>query len=296
MSAPTFTGDLSRTRRQRVAVGWRRWTGRLRFALLGLYVAVGVLGLVAQIVPSLEKRMNDQDLLATLQPPLSEGHILGTDLLGRDFLWRIIGGLGVSLAVGLTAAALSIMLGLLLGIWGGFYGRSAAFANSVLIDLTWAFPAILLAIVFAGWLGPGLRSVVLALALTGWASFARVVRGEVLSLREREFVAAAQVLGIPRRVIAVRHLLPSLMPLTLVMSVFFVATSIVAEAGLSFLGLGAQPPTPSLGVILSEGRDYLNITYWPVIISGGVLTVLVLLLNSLSDSMRDRFDPRRQQR
>lgn len=283
-------GDAMR----RLNAGWLRWTRRARVVLVALYVAVGALGLLAQNVSSLEKRMNDQDLSATLLPPLSDGHPLGTDPLGRDLMWRIIGGLGVSLAVGLIAAALSIFLGLLLGIWGGFFGRPAALANSVLIDVTWAFPAILLAIVFAGWLGPGLRSIVLALALTGWASFARVVRGEVLSLREREFVAAAQVLGVPRRVIAVRHLLPNLVPLTLVMSVFFVATSIVAEAGLSFLGLGAQPPTPSLGVLLKEGRDYLNISYWPVIIAGAVLSLLVLLLNGLSDSMRDRLDPRRQ--
>ncbi len=274
----------------------RRRTVGERLTLLGLlgYVFIGGLGLIGLLVPSLEDRMTDQDLMSTLLSPFAEGHVLGTDVLGRDLLWRLIGGLGVSLAVGLTAAALSILLGLLLGIIGGFYGRAASVATSVMIDVTWAFPAILLAIVFAGWLGPGLRSVVLALALTGWAAFARVVRGEVLSLRERDFVAAAQVLGVPRRVIAAKHLLPNLMPLTLVMSVFFIATSIVAEAGLSFLGLGAQGSTPSLGVILSDGRDYLNVTAWPVILAGGVLTLLVLLLNSLSDSLRDQFDPHRR--
>jgi len=267
---------------------------RLRLFALMAYGLVGAFGLIALRVPSLKRRMTDQDLSSTLLSPLSDGYLLGTDVLGRDFVWRLIGGLGVSLAVGLSAAALSIGLGLLLGILGGFYGRSAAATTSVLIDLTWAFPAILLAIVFAGWLGPGLRAVVLALALTGWAAFARIVRGEVLSLREREFIAAARVLGVPKRVVAVRHLIPNLIPLTLVMSVFFVATSIVAEAGLSFLGLGAQGSTPSLGIILSDGRDYLTVTAWPVVLAGGVLTGLVLLLNSLSDSLRDRFDPHRR--
>jgi len=273
-----------------------RRVGRVRVLVLVGYGIIGVFGLVAQLVPSLEHRMTDQSMRDTFLPPLSPGHLLGTDVLGRDSLWRLIGGLGVSLSVGLTAAALSVVLGLVVGILGGFFGRAAEVTTSVLVDVMWAFPAILLAIVFAGWLGPGLPAVVLALALTGWASFARIVRGEVLSLREREFIAAAQVLGVPKVVISFRHLLPNLLPVKMLMSVFFVATAIVAEAGLSFLGLGAQPPTPSLGVTLAEGRDYLNVTWWPVVIAGGVLTVLVLLLNGLSDDLRDRFDPKLRER
>lgn len=256
------------------------------------YAVAGLVGLIALTVPSLSHLMTDQDLAATFKPPLSPGHPLGTDSLGRDLMWRILGGLGVSICVGVGVAIISIVLGLALGVFGGFFGRAAAVATSLVVDVTWAFPAILLAIVFAGWLGPGLPAVILALALTGWASFAVIVRGEMLSLRERDFISAARVLGVSRVRISLTHLLISLFPVTVVMSVFFVSTSIVAESGLSFLGLGAQPPMPSLGVILAEGRDYLSRSWWPVVFAGGALTVLVLLMNALADNLRDRFDPR----
>lgn len=260
---------------------------------LVLYALAGMAGVAVLVVPSLGHLVTDQDLTATLKPPLSSGHLLGTDSLGRDMLWRLIAGLGVSICVGVGVAAISIALGLVIGVFGGFFGRAAATATALVVDVTWAFPAILLAIVFAGMLGSGLPAVILALALTGWASFAVIVRGEMLSLRERDFVSAARVLGVSRVRISMTHLLLSLMPVTVVMSVFFVSTSIVAEAGLSFLGLGAQPPTPSLGVILAEGRDYLSVSWWPVVLAGGALTGLVLLMNALADELRDILDPRR---
>ena len=269
--------------------------GRLnRWILSGLaaYGVAGVVGLVVLLTPSLSHRTTDTDLLATFRPPLSSGHLLGTDSLGRDLMWRLLAGLGVSVGVGVGVAVLSVALGLAFGIFGGFFGKTAAFSTGLIVDVTWAFPAILLAIVLAGWLGPGLPAVILALSLTGWASFAVIVRGEMLSLRERDFVSAARVLGVSRFRISMTHLLLSLFPVTLVMSAFFVSTSIVAEAGLSFLGLGAQPPTPSLGVILADGRDYLSLSWWPVILAGALLTGLVLLMNALADNLRDKFDPR----
>ena len=277
------------------AVGRRAGRVRLNPWVLGglaVYAVAGLVGIVVLLSPTLNHRMTDQDLTATFLPPLSAGHPLGTDSLGRDLMWRLLGGLGVSICVGVGVAALSIALGLALGVFGGFFGRAAAIGSGLVVDVTWAFPAILLAIVFVGWLGPGLPAVILALALTGWASFAVIVRGEVLSLRERDFISAARVLGVSRLRISMSHLLISLFPVTMVMSVFFVSTSIVAEAGLSFLGLGAQPPTPSLGVILAEGRDYLSRSWWPVILAGGALTILVLLMNALADNLRDKFDPR----
>lgn len=265
-----------------------------RWVLGGLiaYAIAGLVGVVVLTVPSLTHLTTDQDLTGTFLPPLSPGHPLGTDSLGRDMMWRLLGGLGVSVCVGVGVAIISITLGLVLGVFGGFFGRAAAVGTALVVDVTWAFPAILLAIVFAGWLGAGLPAVVLALALTGWASFAVIVRGEMLSLRERDFISAARVLGVSRVRISLTHLLISLFPVTVVMSVFFVSTSIVAEAGLSFLGLGAQPPMPSLGVILAEGRDYLSRSWWPVVLAGGALTLLVLLMNALADDLRDMFDPR----
>jgi peptide/nickel transport system permease protein len=281
------------------ALPTRRSRGRIAGVSAGTWIGVALIlgascvGLVVLLLPSLRELWTDQSLRETFLPPASPGHPLGTDSLGRDMFWRLLAGLGVSVFVGLGVAFISITLGLVLGILGGFFGRAADLTTNVVIDVTWAFPAILLAVVFAGWLGPGLPSVILALALTGWASFARIVRGEVLTLRERDYVAAAQVLGRSRIRISLRHLVPNLLPLTFVMAVFFVATSIVAEAGLAFLGLGAQPPIPSLGAILAQGRDYLTTTWWPIVLAGGLLTALVLLLNSFSDQLRDHFDPRK---
>jgi peptide/nickel transport system permease protein len=210
--------------------------------------------------------------------------------------WRLLGGLGVSLGIGVSVSFISIVLGLAVGIVSAFFGRVADVAANVAIDVTWAFPAVLLAVVFAGIFGPSLITVVLALSVTGWASFARIVRGEVLSLREREFVAASRTLGIPRISIGLRHLVPNLLPVTIVLSVFFISTSIIGEAGLSFIGLGVQDPTPSLGLILSDARAYVSLTWWPVALAGALLAVVVLFLNSLGDHLRDQLDPHRHGR
>jgi peptide/nickel transport system permease protein len=255
--------------------------------LLGL----GAIGVIIQVVPSLKFLYLQQDLVATLKPPLSPRHLLGTDNLGRDLGWQLVSGLGTSLAIGIGVSLLSVLLGLVIGIAGGFFGRAADAVTNVVVDVTWAFPAILLAVLLAGWIGPSLTTVILALALTNWAGFARIVRGEVLSLRERDFVNAARVLGVPKIVISIRHLVVNLMPVTIVLSVYFVATSIIGEAGLTFLGLGVQPPMPSLGLLLSTGREYIDISWWPVVLPGALLALLVLFLNALGDHLRAQLDP-----
>ena len=275
---------------------------RLRLSTAGwimgasLLLIVGGFGVAIQLVPSWQHLYLAQNLTGTFLPPLSPGHLLGTDDLGRDTAWRLVGGLGVSLGIGITVSFISIVLGLAVGILAGFFGKVADAVSNVVIDVTWAFPAVLLAVVFAGLFGPSLTTVVLALSLTNWAGFARIVRGEVLSLRERDFVAASRVLGVPRVVISVRHLVRNLLPVTIVISVFFISTSIIGEAGLSFIGLGIQDPTPSLGLILSEMREYVSITWWPVVLAGGLLAVVVLFLNSLGDFLRDRLDPQHRVR
>jgi peptide/nickel transport system permease protein len=259
---------------------------------LAVYAVAGLVGLVALTVPAFSHVMTDQDLSATFKPPLSPGHPLGTDSLGRDLMWRILGGLGVSICVGLGVAIISIVLGLALGVFGGFFGRAAAVGTALVVDVTWAFPAILLAIVFAGWLGPGLPAVILALALTGWASFAVIVRGEMLSLRERDFISAARVLGVSRIRISLTHLLISLFPVTVVMSVFFVSTSIVAESGLSFLGLGAQPPTPSWGSMIRQAMQYLLVAPHMLVGPCAALMSIAVSANLLGDRLRDRWQVR----
>ena len=181
-----------------ILVETRRTTSRSeRIRALALYIALaavvtlGVVGIAIQLIPSTRHLYIEQDLTATFLPPFSPGHPLGTDNLGRDLGWRIVAGLGVSLTAGLAVAVISSVLGLIGGILGAFYGRTADTVASVCIDVSWAFPAILLAVVLAGALGPGMVPVILGISLTGWAAIARIVRGEVLSLREREYVAAA---------------------------------------------------------------------------------------------------------
>jgi peptide/nickel transport system permease protein len=256
-----------------------------------LLLVAGAAGVILQAVPSLRHLYLQQDLLETFKAPGAAGHLLGTDNLGRDLGWQLLSGLGVSLAIGVGVSILSVVLGLIVGIAGGFFGAAADATANIAVDVTWAFPAILLAVVFAGWLGPSLTTVVLALALTNWAGFARIVRGEVLSLRERDFVNAALVLGVPRVVISLRHFVVNLLPVTIIMSVYFIATSIIGEAGLSFLGLGVQAPMPSLGIILAVGREYLSLTWWPVVLAGALLAIVVLFLNALGDRLRDLLDP-----
>jgi peptide/nickel transport system permease protein len=272
----------------------RRVVGRSNVGwLIGcvILVILGGIGTAIQIVPSARQLYLQQTLSDNFKAPLSAGHLLGTDNLGRDLAWQLIGGLGTSLAIGIGVTVISVLLGLVVGIAGGFFGRLADAVANIVVDVTWAFPAILLAVVFAGWIGPSLTTVILALSLTNWAGFARIVRGEVLSLRERDFVSAARVLGVPKIAISIRHLVSNLIPVTIVLSVYFIATSIIGEAGLTFLGLGVQAPMPSLGLILSTGRQYLSITWWPVVFSGAVLALLVLFLNAFGDYLRDRLDP-----
>ena len=285
--------SAARTRGMRML---RMLSRNLLWGALALLVAGGVLGVIIQVTPGLRHLYLDQDLAATFLPPLSEGHLLGTDNLGRDLFWRVVAGLSVSLLVSLAVAILSVVLGLTLGIFAGFFGRAADATTTILVDVTWAFPALLLAVVLTGSVGVGLTTVVLALALTGWASFARIIRGEVLSLRERDYINVATVLGVSRIRISLRHLVPNVLPVTTVMTSFFISTSVAAEAGLSFLGLGAQPPTPSLGVILADGRNYLGVSPWPVVTAGAALACAVLTFNTIGDRLRDQLDPRGRSR
>lgn len=290
MSAATLVDAVPQAERRR-AVRKKR-ASRLNTVVLSILAVIAAVGIAIQVVPDWNGLYATQDLMATFRPPLTEGHLLGTDNLGRDLLWRLVAGLGVSVMVGLTVAALSIVLGLVVGILAGFFGRASDAVATAVIDVTWAFPAVLLAIVLAGWAGPGLVTASIALAMTGWAAFARIVRGEVMALRERDFVLAARLLGVSRPMISVRHLLPYLMPNTIVMAVFFVSSAIIGEAGLSFLGLGAQAPMSSLGIMLAEGRDYLNVSWWPVVLGGALLVLVIYCLNALGDDLRDLLDPR----
>jgi peptide/nickel transport system permease protein len=219
-------------------------------------------------------------------------HPLGRDRLGRDQLSRVLYGARVSLGIGLGTVALSLMLGVLLGCAAGYLGGPVDFLIMRLVDVLLAFPGLLLAIALAAVLGPGAGNVVLALGLTAWTGYARLARGEVLSLRRREHVLAAEAMGLgPARVVA-RHLLPLLAAPLLVQASFGVAGAIVAESSLSFLGLGVQAPSPSWGSMLNDGRSFLLVAPHLTIFPGLAILFTVLGLNSLGDALRDRLDVR----
>lgn len=234
----------------------------------------------------------DQDLLNAFAPPLSPGHVLGTDQLGRDMLSRLLEGIRISFAVGAVTTAVVLVIGTIAGMVAGYYRGMTDTVINGFVEMVWGFPLILIAVIIASAIGPGLTSVVLAVAFINWAGFARIVRGEVLALREKEFVAGARALGKGDLVIMVKHILPNVLPSALVMGSYYVAVAIIVEAGLSFIGLGAQPPTASLGQMVSDGRNYLLNDHWISTIPGITIVLLVLGLNLLGDGLRDLLDPR----
>jgi peptide/nickel transport system permease protein len=240
------------------------------------------------IAPHQPARQNlDQDLLG-----YSSDHPLGTDKLGRDILSRTLYGGRVSLLVGLTTVAISLLLGLGIGSLSGYLGGWVDQLLMRLVDVLLAFPGILLAIAFTAVLGPGLDHVILALCLIGWTGYARLVRGEILALKERAFVQAAQALGGgPCRVICA-HLLPNLLPPLLIQATFGMAAAIIAEGSLSFLGLGVEPPTPSWGSMLNDGRQFLLVAPHLTTVPGLAIMMTVLSLNLVGDALQDRLETR----
>jgi peptide/nickel transport system permease protein len=282
--------------RIRRAGGVLRLLAANRSALVGSvltagFLGVGLSGLVMIAVPSLRHLYLDQNLSAALKPPGQSG-LLGTDALGRSLLARLVAGTGVSLAVALIVTSISIAVGGLVGIVAGYYGGRVDLLLSGVVDITWGFPVILLAVVLTGVLSPGLPTVVLSISLINWAGFARIIRGEVLVLREQDFIRAALAVGASGRRIILRHLAPNVIAPTLVMGSYYIGITIIAEAGLSFIGVGAQPPTPSLGQIISDGQNYWSIDSWIVLLPGLLLVLIVLGLNTLGDGLRDLVDPR----
>jgi peptide/nickel transport system permease protein len=268
-----------------------------KLALLGgaltfFFFAVACAGLVVMTVPGLKHLYLDQNVRATLIFPFDGGYLLGTDNLGRSMAWRVAAGTAISLFTGLAVTVLSMTVGMVLGSVAGYFGGLTDRAISGLIDLTWGFPVILVAVIFVGMLKPGLTAVILAVSVVNWAGFARIVRAQVLSLKERAFVEAARALGVPDWKIVLRHLVPNMLGTSLVMASYYIAVTVIAEAGLAFIGLGAQPPTPSLGQMISTGRGFLYNDPWAAIIPGGAIALIVLGLNTLGDGLRDIFDPR----
>ena len=232
-----------------------------------------------------------QELARRLEPP-SLSHPLGLDELGRDILARLVSGARISLLVGLAVVSVSATIGMLLGSIAGYFGGRIDDVISRVVDVLMAFPGILLAIALVAVLGPSLSHVVMALSVIGWVGYARLVRGQALRTRELDFVQAARALGAGPIRIVLRHVLPSALPSVVVQATLGMAGAIIAEASLSFLGLGVQPPTPSWGTMLDAGRSHLFDAPHLTVVPGVAIALLVLGFNFLGDGLRDRVDPK----
>ncbi|GAB4362781.1 MAG: ABC transporter permease [Deltaproteobacteria bacterium] len=270
-----------------------RRTLRHRGAAAGLSV-ICLLLLVALLAPWISPcDPGSQALDSGLSPP-SAAHRLGQDRLGRDIASRLIHGSRVSLAVGLGTVGISLVLGLFAGSLSGFLGGWTDRLFMRLADMLLAFPGILLAVAITAVLGPSLRNVLIALSVLGWVGYARLIRAQILKVREMEFVEAARAVGgSPGRVLR-SHILPNALSPLLVEATFGIARAIVAEAGLSFLGLGVQPPTPSWGSMINEGRHFLFVAPHLTLAPGIAIMVTVMAFNFLGDGLRDALDVREE--
>jgi peptide/nickel transport system permease protein len=248
--------------------------------------------LVAVVAPLLAPYPPDETHPNWRLYPPNEYFLMGTDEFGRDILSRVIFGSRISLQVGVIAVGLALALGSLLGLIAGFYGSWIDNLVMRAMDILFAFPAILLAIAIMAMLGASITNAMIAIGIVYAPSFARLIRASVLSLKEREFVDAARVLGVSNAGILLRHVVPNLLAPLIVQATFSFSTAILTEAALSFLGLGTPPPTPSWGTMLSASRRYIELAPWPAIFPGLAIMIVVLGFNLFGDGLRDVLDPR----
>lgn len=261
----------------------------LNLVALGLIALFALCAVLAPLLAPYDPLL--QDLGSRLRPPSSE-HWLGTDSLGRDIASRILYGARISLIVGVVVVVSAGIVGTVIGLVAGYAGGLVDEALMRLTEVFLAFPALILAMAIAGALGPSLTNAIIAIAAVTWAVYARLTRGQILSLRRREFVEAARAMGASRVRILWRHLLPNVIAPLMIQASFDLGSSIIAAAGLSFIGFGAQPPTPEWGVMISEGRNYISTQPWLSLFPGLAILLAVGSFNLLGDGLRDAFDPR----
>lgn len=237
---------------------------------------------------------NAQDLLNSLLPPSwVDSHILGTDHLGRDVFARVVSGARISVIVALAVVLLSGVVGVVVGTLSGYWGGIRDIVIQKVVETIWAFPAILLALAILAFLGQSLFNLILALSIQRWIPYCRLARAQALVIKNREFVAASRVLGGGTTWIVRRHIMPNLMSSAIVIATFSMATAILSEAGLSFLGLGVPPTIPTWGGMLSEGRAYVTAAWWIAVFPGLAIFMTVLGLNLVGDWLRDLMDPKK---
>ena len=267
-----------------------RQFGRNRMALFGLALVAIEVGM-AIVAPWMALQSPDEiDTLAMLASP-STAHLLGTDDLGRDTLARLVFGARVSLSASTAAVALAMLVGVPLGLVAGYIGGMFDEAVMRVLDSVMALPPLVLALTIAAVLGPGLVNGMLAIAIVAVPTFTRLVRGQVLSIRHDDYVTAARSIGAPRRVIVFRHILPNAINPVIVQGALGVGFAIITESSLSFIGLGAQPPTPSWGAMVQVGFQYLELAPWLVLVPALTIFIAVLGFNLLGEGLRELLDP-----
>ncbi|CAM4462685.1 ABC transporter permease [Paenibacillus tarimensis] len=282
MQPPAFTNPWSE--------GWRSFRSN-KMAMAGLFIILFFIGaaIAAPLITTFDYK--EQDLMGRLQAP-GGTHWFGTDDLGRDIFTRIMYGARISLWVGFSSVMGSILIGTLLGIAAGYYGRWADMLISRGFDILLAFPGILLAIAIVAALGPSLQNALLAIAVVNVPVFGRLVRAKVLSLKNEEYITAARALGMKNGRIILHHILPNCLGPVIVQGTLGVATAIIEAAALGFLGLGAQPPEPEWGKMLSDSRQFIATAPWTVIFPGLSIMLTVLGFNLMGDGLRDVLDPK----
>jgi peptide/nickel transport system permease protein len=274
---------------------WRKiW--KYRAGAAGLLIVVAMSGIAIGAAYVSPHDPYEQDITARLKPPMwmtgaKPTHLLGTDPVGRDILARIIYGSRISLATGAVSVIIAVVIGVLLGLVGGYYGGKTDSLITNLVNVMMAFPFMLLALTAVAVMGPSFRNMVIVLGVTGWPIYTRVVRAETAQLKALEFVTAARAMGLSSLRIIARHIFPNVFNTVIVTSSLEVARMILMESILSFLGLGVQPPTPSWGAMLGEGRNYMLTHWWLATFPGIAIFVTTLGINLLGDGLRDLLDP-----
>jgi peptide/nickel transport system permease protein len=259
--------------------------------MIGLVIILCVLtlGIAGNWISPYEP--DQADFSKKLLPPMTEGHILGTDQLGRDILSRMIDGTKISLIIGLTTVFFAGLIGTVVGVVAGYFRGWIDIVLMRIVDVQLSFPFILLVLVINAVIGAGLKNIIISLVIVGWVVYARVVRSEVLALREKEFILSCVATGVPRWEIIVKHIIPNLFTPIIVLSSLQIATFIIAEASISFLGFGVQPPQPAWGNMLSEGKDYIFSAWWLITFPGVAIVLTALGVNLFGDWLRDVLDP-----
>ncbi len=285
-AAPSEASRNAQRTRKRIANALLNTKGLIGLTLVIVFTLMAILAPI--FVP--EALSTKIDVTARLSPPTA-AHLLGTDQLGRDLLFRVLLGAHTSMIIAVVAVGLSIALGLPLGVLSGYFKGWVDLGLSRLVDTLLSFPAILLALAISAVLGPNLRNTVLAIGIAFAPYLARIVRGETLKVTSLPYIEAARSQGASDMRIIRKYVLPNIMAPVIVQATISIAFAILAEAGLSFLGLGTQPPTPSWGLMIQASRDYLDVAPWTALVPGLAVALAVLGLNMLGDVLRDVLDP-----